>query len=173
MKFFAAALIAALAYGQETAPVVIEEPVAAEPTPMEQFESMFEVNAETGRVEIKALESMPELPKISFADVSDEEVMAWATGKQAESEAWTQEWMAAYEAYETAIAAPWNTLVDQADSLIVAGALADVQTDAEVITFVADNTFVDGVALSAMFPEIEEVIAGMYAQHEQMSTELS
>lgn len=99
--------------------------------------------------------------------------MAWAAGKQAESDAWNQEWMAAIEAYDTAIAAPFNKLVDEAESLIVSGTLADTKTDDEVISFIADNTFVDGVALSSMFPEIEEFIQGMYAQQEHMSGELA
>ena len=58
MKFFAATLIAAMAFGQETvAPT--EVPVYVEPTPMEKFESLFEVNEETGRV---GFANMPELP---------------------------------------------------------------------------------------------------------------
>ena len=116
---------------------------------------------------------MPELPKISFNDVDDEKIMEWATGKQAETDAWNQEWVAAYEAYEQAIAAPWNKLVSEAESLIVSGSLADLKTVDEVISFVASNTFVDGVALSEVLPEYEEFIQEMYSRHEQMSTELS
>ena len=73
MKFFAAALIAALAYGQEatTADVPAEVPQEyyPEPTPMEEFAALWEQDGETGKWEFTG---MPDLPQISFADVDDE-----------------------------------------------------------------------------------------------------
>ena len=78
--------------------------------------------------------------------------MEWATSKQAESDAWNQEWVVAYEAYEAAVAAPWNKLVSDVESLIISGDYKDTKTTEEMITFVADNTFVDGVSLNDSFP---------------------
>ena len=77
MKFFAAALIAALAYGQETtsadvpvdAPTDVPQEYYPEPTPMEEFAALWEQDGETGKWEFTG---MPDLPQISFADVDDE-----------------------------------------------------------------------------------------------------
>ena len=39
-----------------------------------------------------------------------------------------------------------------------------METDEEVIRFIADNTFVDGASLSDTYPEIEDWITEMKAQ---------
>lgn len=49
----------------------------------------------------------------------------------------------------------------RAEELSVEDAKLDAQTDEEVIRFVADNTFVDGVSLTDTYPEIDEWITEM------------
>lgn len=84
--------------------------------------------------------------------------MEWAAGLEAEQNSWNQEWVEAYMAYEQAVAAPWNNFVTEAERLVISGDLADAESQTEVISFVAENTFVDGVSLAEAFPEIEQII---------------
>lgn len=80
MKFtFAASLITAFACAQEPVPATpldTEGLVYEEPTPAEKFASMFEQNEE-GRWQLR----MPDLPKISWADVDDQEITEWFKSK--------------------------------------------------------------------------------------------
>ena len=51
----------------------------------------------------------------------------------------------------------------RAEELSVEDAKLDAQTDEEVIRFIADNTFVDGVSLTDKYPQIDEWINEMKA----------
>lgn len=63
-----------------------------------------------------------------------------------------------------AITEPWNDFVTRAEELSIEDAKIDAQTEEEIIRFVADNTFVDGVSLTDKYPEIDQWIADMKAQ---------
>ena len=74
-----------------------------------------------------------------------------------------QKWADAWIAYEDAITRPWNDFVTRAEELSIEDAKLDAQTDEEIIRFIADNTFVDGVSLTDKYPQIDEWINEMKA----------
>lgn len=43
-----------------------------------------------------------------------------------------------------------------------------IQTDEEVVRFIADNTFVDGESLNQVFPQVEEFLTQYRAEAENM-----
>ena len=51
------------------------------------------------------------MPQISFTDVDDAEVAAWAEDKEAAYTAMDQKWVDAWESYQAAIDQPWNDFV--------------------------------------------------------------
>ena len=51
----------------------------------------------------------------------------------------------------------------RAEELSIKDAKLDAQTDEEIIRFIADNTFVDGVSLTDKYPQIDEWINEMKA----------
>ena len=128
-----------------------------EPTPAEKFTSMFELNEE-GRWEVA---KRPSLPQLSWSDVDPVEIEQWYQGKVDLETAQGQKWADAWIQYMDAVAEPWNTFVDQAEALALEDDQIRLETDEEVIRFIADNTFVDGVSLSNTYPEIEDWITEM------------
>ena len=68
--------------------------------------------------------------------------------------------------YQDAIAEPWNGFLTRAEDLSIEDALISMDTDEEVIRFVAENTFLDGESLNAVFPMIEEFLVEYRAQGE-------
>ena len=48
-----------------------------------------------------------------------------------------------------------------AEDLIIEGNKMDAQTKEEVISFVAENTFIDGQSLSEVFPRVEEFLTSI------------
>ena len=63
-----------------------------------------------------------------------------------------------------AVAEPWNSFVDEAEGLALEDKKLELDTDEEVIRYLADNTFVDGVSLMDTYPQIEDIIAQMKAE---------
>ena len=92
------------------------------------------------------------MPRISFNDVDEQEIRVWVAGKEVEASEHNQQWVEAWRSYEQAVAQPWDDFVTRAEELTVSGAKMDMQTKEEVISFIAENTFVDGVSLSETFP---------------------
>ena len=105
-----------------------------------------------------------DLPSLTWTDVDDAEVEAWFQGKMDLQSEQGQKWADAWIAYQDAITKPWNDFVTRAEDLSVEDANLDMQTDEEVIRFIADNTFVEGVSLTDKYPEIDTWIAEMKAQ---------
>ena len=138
-----------------------EQPVQEyEPTAAEKFASMFEQN-EAGQWEIA---KRPELPKLSWSDVDPVEIEQWYQGKVDLETAQGQKWSDAWIAYMDAVAEPWNSFVDEAEGLALEDKKLELDTDEEVIRYLADNTFVDGVSLMDTYPEIEDWITEMKAE---------
>ena len=140
--------------------ITYEEAPPQEPTAAEKFTSMFELNEE-GRWEVA---KRPSLPQLSWSDVDPVEIEKWYQGKVDLETAQGQKWADAWIQYMDAIAEPWNNFVDEAEKLALEDDELRLETDEEVIRFIADNTFVDGVSLSDTYPEIEDWITEMKAQ---------
>ena len=51
-----------------------------------------------------------------------------------------------------AVAEPWNSFVDSAEALALEDDTLRLETDEEVIRYLANNTFVDGVSLMDTYP---------------------
>ena len=126
-------------------------------TPFQKFKDLFELNGD-GRWQLK---QMPDLPQLSWNDVDPAEVESWFQGKMDLNSEQGQKWAEAWIAYQDAIAQPWNDFVDRAEELSIEDAKLDAQTDEEVIRFISDNTFVDGVSLTDKYPQIDEWITEM------------
>jgi len=131
-----------------------------EPTAAEKFASMFEQN-EAGQWEIA---KRPELPKLSWSDVDPVEIEAWYQGKVDLETEQGQKWSDAWIAYMDAVAEPWNSFVDQAEALALEDDTLRLETDEEVIRYLSNNTFLDGVSLMDTYPEIEDWITQMKAE---------
>ena len=124
-----------------------EEP-APEPTAAEKFASMFELNEE-GRWEVA---KRPDLPQLSWSDVDPVEIEAWYQGKVDLETEQGQKWSDAWIAYMDAVAEPWNSFVDEAEGLALEDDTLRLETDEEVIRYLANNTFVDGDSLMDTYP---------------------
>ena len=136
-----------------------EEP-APEPTAAEKFASMFELNEE-GRWEVA---KRPDLPQLSWSDVDPVEIEAWYQGKVDLETEQGQKWSDAWIAYMDAVAEPWNSFVDEAEALAREDDELRLETDEEVIRYLSENTFVDGVSLMETYPQIEDWITQMKAE---------
>ena len=130
-------------------------------TPAQKFKDLFEKN-EDGRWQL--VDRKLDLPQLSFSDVDPAEIEEWYQGKMEISSEQGQKWADAWIAYQDAITQPWNDFVYRAEEFAVEGAELDMQTDEEIIRFIADNTFVDGVSLTDKYPQIDEWIAEMKEQ---------
>ena len=75
-----------------------------------------------------------------------------------------QKWADAWISYQNAIREPWNNFVDQAEKIAYEHDSHNLETDEEVIRFIADNTFVDGISLTNTYPQIDEWITEMKAE---------
>lgn len=107
---------------------------------------------------------VPDVPSIEWSQVDMAEIEAWVNDKEDLEAEWNAEWVSAWMAYESAIQQPWNEFVSQAEKQISTGVVYDAETEAEVIAFVADNTFVNGESLTTVFPEINEFMTEYLAQ---------
>ena len=85
----------------------------------------------------------------------------WATDKEAAYAALDQKWAEAWFAYQDAIAQPWSEFLDKADDYVEEGQELDMETFDEMITFVAENTFINGMSLADTFPGIEGFLGAM------------
>ena len=94
----------------------------------------------------------PENPTISFTDVDDSKAKEWMDEKMEETESWEQEWADVWSHYMNSISEPWNQFVTAAEEYTVRGAELDAKTDQEVFTWIAENTFIDGVAAIDKYP---------------------
>ena len=63
-----------------------------------------------------------------------------------------------------AVAEPWNAFVDEAEALAREDDELRLETDEEVIRYLSENTFVDGVSLMETYPQIEDWITQMKAE---------
>jgi hypothetical protein len=106
----------------------------------------------------------PQLPQIEFADYDEAEVEAWVAGKEADQSALDQQWEEAWNAYQAAIAQPWNDFLTTAEGLAKEEDRQDAQTFDESVRFIANNTFIDGVPLIEAYPEVEEFLANMWRE---------
>ena len=75
-----------------------------------------------------------------------------------------QKWADAWISYQNSIREPWNNFVDQAEKIAYEHDSHNLETDEEVIRFIADNTFVDGISLTNTYPQIDEWITEMKAE---------
>ena len=131
----------------------VEEPTAEDC----RFLRVFEQN-DAGQWQRKN-KLLPNLPTISYSDVDPEAFRTWVESKKAENELQDQKWVDAIEAYVDAIEEPWHAFLDQAEQLSDENFKMGMQNSEEVISYIADNTFVDGKSLNEIFPEIEEFMA--------------
>ena len=91
--------------------------------------------------------------------MDEEAVRAWVESKETAAGLQDQKWVDAWQAYQDAITAPWNAFLDRAEQISDEDIKIGMQTDQEYITFIAENTFVDGKSLKEVFPQIEEFLA--------------
>ena len=68
-------------------------------------------------------------------------------------------WAEAWQTYMDAVAQPWNDFLTQAEKLSDEYVESGIQTDQEIMRFIAENTFVDGKSLSEVFPQFEDFLA--------------
>ena len=101
------------------------------------------------------------MPNLEWAHVEQEDMQSWMEGKMAQDEALMQEWENAWSSYMSAVEQPWNDFLDSAEALIIKDHAMDTKTDEEVISYIIDNTWVDGQSLREMFPEVEQVFTHM------------
>lgn len=104
------------------------------------------------------------MPQLTWSDVDPVEIENWFAGKMDLSTEHGKKWADAWIAYQDAVTKPWNDFVTRAEQLSVEGAELDMQTDEEIIRWLADNTFVDGVSLTDKFPQINTWVEEMKAQ---------
>ena len=161
MMKYTIALIAACAHAQD---YYYEE---EEPQPS-MISQLFEQN-EAGQWTVV----VPEIPTLSFSDVDEAEIDSWAADKEAAYEGLNQKWADAWTSYVDAIQTPWNDFVTQAESLDREGAEMDIATMEEMITFIANNTFIDGASLSETFPSIKEYLQIAEQEALEQSSQMS
>ena len=106
---FATALVAAIATAQDAVPA---ETVVEEKSTLDKMRDAMVVN-EMGNLEFPT----PDIPKLSFSDISDQAVIDWAKGKESEYTAMDQKWVDAWNSYQSAVAGPWNAFLDQVEAL--------------------------------------------------------
>lgn len=85
----------------------------------------------------------------------------WAADKEAAYAALDQKWVEAWFNYQDSIAQPWSDFLEQSEELMEEGQEMDIETTEEMITFVAENTFINGVSLADTFPGIESFLEAM------------
>ena len=149
MKYtFTAALIFAFAKAQEE----------QDKTPCPFLENLVTTN-ELGQKELDL-----QIPEIAFSDVSESVIEDWASTKEQAYRELDQKLSDAWTNYQDAIAEPWNDLMSKASSLAAQREQLNAVTADEAITFVAENTFIDGKSLKSLFPQIESVLATLESE---------
>ena len=121
------------------------------------FLRVFDKNAE-GRWEVSR-DIVPDLPQLSFSDVDKAAVADWLASKEESMELQDAKWAEAWQTYMDAVAQPWNDFLTQAEKLSDEYVESGIQTDQEIMRFIAENTFVDGKSLSEVFPQFEDFLA--------------
>ena len=153
MKYsFALAAIVAIASAQEAMPAndtASFNETYPEPEPS-MIEKLFELN-EAGQFQLV----YPESPAISFTDADDAAIGAYFEGKMAEATELDMEFLEAYRSYESAVHQPWNDFLTKVEDLTVRGMQMGAKNDQEIVTWVANNTFVDGQSLYDKYPEVD------------------
>ena len=114
---------------------------------------IFQKNHEEGQQDI-----LDNLPKITFTDVSDQQIQDWYSGKRAQTEAQVGKWDEIWKSYQRAISQPWNDFLAEAETLSALDAKMRMGTDQERIRFISENTFINGQSLMTRFPEIEQFL---------------
>ena len=160
MKYsFALAAIVAIASAQEAAEDWTSETVV-EPVPEPSaVEKLFELN-EAGQFQLVH----PKSPAISFTDADDAAIQAYFEGKMAEATELDMEFLDAWKNYESAVHQPWDDFLTKVEDLTVRGMDMGAKNDQEIITWMAQNTFVDGESLYDKYPQVQDVLAGIQAQ---------
>jgi hypothetical protein len=166
MKYsFALADIVAIASAQEAAEDWTTSETVVEPVPEPSaVEKLFELN-EAGQFQLVH----PKSPAISFTDADDAAIQAYFEGKMAESTALDMEFLDAWKNYESVVSQPWNDFLTKVEDLTVRGMQMGAKNDQEIITWMAQNTFVDGESLYDKYPQVEDVLAGIQAQADHNS----
>ena len=148
---FIASLVAVCALAQGA---VAEEQTAEDCA----FLKVFEKN-DDGQWQRKRKYELPNLPTISFSEVDPEAARAWVESKKAEDALQDQKWVDAIEAYVAAVEEPWHAFLDQAEQLTDENIKMGMETNEEYISYIANNTFVDGKSLSEILPQFEDFLA--------------
>ena len=163
MKYsFALAAIVAIASAQEAADVAAQDwtpETVIEPAPVPEpsaIEKLFELN-EAGQFQLVH----PKNPRISFTDADDAKIKKYFEGKMADATALDMEFLEAWNNYESAVHQPWDDFLTKVEELTVRGIEMDAKTDQEVVTWVTQNTFVDGESLYEKYPQVQDVLAGL------------
>ena len=142
----------------------------AEPTAEDcPFLKVFERN-DAGQWQVKA-EHMPlsDLPQISFTDVDCQALQDWVADQEAEMQLQDEKWAEAWTTYQDAITQPWNDFLALAGDLSHKFVSEGMKTDAEVVQFISENTFVDGKSLSEIYPAIADFLTEYRSASDNLS----
>ena len=59
----------------------------------------------------------PSVPVISWSEVNEDDIMAWASGVESEYNSMNEQWAEAWQSYQDAIAQPWNDFLTKVEEL--------------------------------------------------------
>lgn len=113
--------------------------------------------------------NLPFLPQLKWTIMGEDEIGKWVQSKEDEKMALEQEWVDALNTLSEAVKKPLQDFAEAAETLKTKEKLNELNTTSEVISWIADNTFVDGTSLRDINPDIDELLANL--NHEAESLE--
>lgn len=71
----------------------------------------------------------------------------WIESKREDTETRKKNWGVAWKNYQDTVAQPWNDFLKKSEDLSIKDTLTGLETQEEVINYVANNTFIQGQPL--------------------------